>query len=90
MCSSLADGQQALLYGIPLGLGEDAALGEAVDGVQGGVDEGGVVLGAGEQGGAAGEEGQQGRADVAVHGQGRLCGAQTLLWKERGHGSDNM
>ncbi len=56
-CSLLADSQQALLYGISLGLGERAALGKAVDGVQSGVDEGGVVLGAGEERGAAGEEG---------------------------------
>ena len=54
---SLADGQQALLYSISLSLGERAALGEAVDGVQGGVDEAGVVLGASKERGAAGEEG---------------------------------
>lgn len=51
--------------------------------MQSGVDEGGIVLGASEERGAAGEEGQQGGADVAVHGEGRLCGAQTLLQKER-------
>ncbi len=82
MRSLLADRQQALLYGISLGLGERATLGEAVDGVQGGVDEGGVVLGAGKEGGAAGQEGEQGRADVAVHGEGGLCGTQALLWKQ--------
>lgn len=76
---SLADRQQALLDGVPLGLGERAALGQAVDGVQGGVDQRGVVLGAGKERGAAGEEGEDGRADVAVHGQSRLGGAQTLL-----------
>lgn len=75
----LADSQQAFLDSISLGFGERAALGEAVDGVQGGVDEGGVVLGAGEERGAAGQQRQQSRADVAVHGQGRLCGTQTLL-----------
>lgn len=37
------------------------------------------MLGASKQWGAAREEGQHGRADVAVHGQGRLSGAQTLL-----------
>lgn len=77
----LAHRQQTLLDGVPLGLGERAALGEAVDGVKGGVDERGVVLGAGEERRAAGEEGQQGGADVAVHGQRRLRGAETLLWK---------
>lgn len=49
--------------------------------MKGGVDERGVVLGAGEEGRAAGEEGQQGGADVAVHGQRRLRGAKALLWK---------
>lgn len=72
--SSLADSQQALLYSISLGLGERTALGEAVDGVQSGVDEGGVVLGASKERGAAGEEGKQSGADVAVHSQGCLCG----------------
>ena len=86
-CSSLADGQQTLLDGVSLGLGERAALGEAVDGVEGGVEEAGVVLRAGEERGTAGEEGQHGRADVAVHGQGRLRGAQPLLWRDRGQRS---
>lgn len=56
----LANRQQALLYRISLRLRQRATLGEAVDGVQSGVDEGGVVLGAGEERGAAGEEGQHG------------------------------
>lgn len=60
ICSLLADSQQALLYSVSLSLGERAALGEAVDGVQSGVDEGGVVLGAGEERGTSGQEGQQG------------------------------
>lgn len=55
----LADSQQAFFYSISLGFGERAALGEAVDGVQSGVDKGGVVLGAGEERGAAGQERQQ-------------------------------
>lgn len=54
--------------------------------MQGGVNEGGVVLRAGEEGCAAGEEGQQGGADVAVHGQRRLGGAEALLWKLEGAG----
>lgn len=57
ICSSLANSQQALLDGVSLGLGERTAFGEAVDGVQSGVDEGGIVLGAGKERGAAGEEG---------------------------------
>ena len=71
-----ADSDDALLVGVSLGLGERAALGQAVDDVQCGVDERGVVLGAGEQVGAARQQGEQRRADVAVHRQGRLCGAQ--------------
>lgn len=75
----LADSQQAFLYSIPLGFGERAALGEPIDGVQGGVDKRGVVLGAGKERGAAGQERQQSRSDVSVHSQSRLCGTQTLL-----------
>lgn len=51
--------------------------------MQSGVDEGGVMLGAGKERGAAGEEGKHGRADVAVHGQRCLGGTQTLLERER-------
>lgn len=57
VCSLLADSQQAFLYSIPLRLGERKTFGEAVDGVQCGVDEGGVVLGPSEERGATGEEG---------------------------------
>ena len=76
---SHANRQQALLNGISLRLGQRAALGEAVDGVQRGVYEGGVVLRSGKQRGTAGEEGQHGRTDVAIHSQGRFGGAETLL-----------
>lgn len=78
----LADSQQALLDGIPLGFGERATFGEPVDGLQRGVNQLGVVLRAGKEGGTAGQQGQQGRADVPVHGQRRLSGAQSLLWAE--------
>lgn len=40
----LADGKQALLDGVSLGLGERAALGQSVDGVKCGVHECSVVL----------------------------------------------
>ena len=46
---------------------------------RGGVDEGGVVLRAGEERRAARQQGKQRRADVPVHGQGRLRGAQHIL-----------
>lgn len=55
----LAHSQQAFFDSISLGFGERAALGEAVDSVQSGVNEGGVVLGASEERGAAGQERQQ-------------------------------
>lgn len=75
----LAHGQQALLDGVPLGLGERAAFGQPVDGLQRGVDELRVVLRAGKESGTAGQQRQQGGADVPVHGQRRLGGAQHLL-----------
>lgn len=51
--------------------------------MQSGVDKGGVVLGAGEERGAAGQEREQSRSDISVHGQSRLCGTQTLLQEDR-------
>lgn len=75
----LADSQQALLDGVPLGLGERAAFGQPVDGLQRGVDEMHVVLRASKESGTAGQQRQQGGADVPVHGQRCLCGAQHLL-----------
>lgn len=76
----LADSQQALLDGVPLSFGERAAFGQPVDCLQRGVHQLGVVLRAGKEGGTAGQQRQQGRADVPVHGQRRLSGAQRLLW----------
>lgn len=76
----LADSQQAVLDGVPLSLGERPALGQPVDGLQRGVHQLSVVIRAGKQGGAAGQQRQQGRADVSVHGQRRFSGAQHFLW----------
>lgn len=75
----LADSQQTLLDGVPLGFGERAAFGEPVDSLQSGVDQLRVVLRAGEESGTAGQQRQQGRADVPVHGQRGLRGAQHFL-----------
>lgn len=47
--------------------------------MQSGVDKGGIVLGASEERGAAGEEGKHGRSNVAVHSQRCLGSTQTLL-----------
>ncbi len=80
---SLADGQQTLLDGVSLGFGERAALGQAVDGVERGVDERGVMLCPGEVRSAAGQQRQHGRTDVPVHSQSRFCGAQSLLGTNR-------
>lgn len=81
----LADGQQTLLDSVSLGLGQRAAFGEAIDGLQRGVDQLRVVLSAGEQCRAAGQQGQQGGANVPVHGQRRFSGAQDFLQvKNRG------
>lgn len=79
----LADRQQALLDGVSLGLGQRAAFGQPVDGLQRGVDQLCVVLGAGEQSGTASQERQQGRADVPVHSQRCFSGAQSFL-RDRG------
>lgn len=76
----LADSQQAVLDGVPLSLGERPALGQPVDGLQRGVHQLSVVIRAGKQGGAAGQQRQQGRADVSVHGQCCFSGAQHFLW----------
>lgn len=75
----LADSQQTLLDGVPLGFGERAAFGQSVDGLKCGVDQLSVVLRAAEESGTAGQQRQQRRADVPVHGQRRLSGAQHLL-----------
>lgn len=80
----LADIQQALLDGVPLGFGERASFAQPVDGLQRGVDQLHVVLGAGKEGGAAGQQGQHGRADVPVQSQRGLGGAQRLLWGQEG------
>lgn len=45
----LAERHQALLYDVPLGLGEGSATGQAVDGVEHGVDHNGAVVSAGKQ-----------------------------------------
>lgn len=44
-----------------------------------------MVLGAGKESGTAGQQRQQRRADVPVHGQRRLSGAQHLLWDRAQH-----
>lgn len=80
----LADSQQALLDGVPLGFGERAPFAQPVDGLQRGVDQLCVVLGAGEEGGAAGQQGQHSRADVPVQSQRGLGGAQHFLWDPEG------
>ena len=77
--SLLAEGHEALLNDVSLGLGEGTAAGQPVDGVEHGVDHDGSVVAAGEQRGALGDEGQHGRAQVAVHSQGHLGGAERRL-----------
>lgn len=54
----LADGKEAFLNGVALGLGEGAAFGQPVDGMQRGVDERGVVFRAGKLGSTAGQQRQ--------------------------------
>ena len=78
----LADSQQALLDGIPLGFGEWASFAQPVDGLQSGVDQLCVVLSAGKEGGAAGQQGQHSRTDVPVQSQRGLGGAQSFLWDQ--------
>lgn len=51
--------------------------------MQHGVDHDGAVVGAGEQGGALGEQRQDGRAEVAVQRQRHFCGAECHLEEER-------
>lgn len=76
----LADCQQTLFNGIPLGFGEWAAFWQPVDSLQRGVNQLCVVLCAAKKSGTAGQQRQQSWADVPVHGQGSLCSAQRLLW----------
>lgn len=79
----LADSQQTLLDGVPLGFGERAAFGQPVDSLQRGVNQLRIVLCAGKESGTAGQQRQQGRADVPVHCQCSLSGAQHLLWDQK-------
>lgn len=60
--------QQTLLDGIPLGLGQAAALGQAVHSVQQRVNERGVRLCARKQWGTLSKQGQHSCAQVAVQG----------------------
>ena len=78
-CVSPADGEQTLLDGVPLGLGEAAAFRQPVHGVEEGVDERGEGLRPREQRGTLGEEGEHGRAQVPVEGQGHVCGTEGRL-----------
>lgn len=71
-----AESHEALLDDVALGLGEGAAAGEAVDGVQHGVHHDGAVLGAGEERGALGDERQHRQAQVPVQRQRHLRRAE--------------
>ena len=77
--SLLAEGHEALLNDVPLGLGEGPATGQPVDGVEHGVNHDGSVVAAGEQRRTLGDEGQHGRAQIAVQSQGHLGGAERCL-----------
>lgn len=79
----LAQGHEALLDDVSLGLGEGPPTRQPVDGVQHGVDHYGPVVAAGKEGGAFGDEWQHCGAQVAVEGQGHLRGAEGSLVEQR-------
>lgn len=76
---SLANGQQTFLYGIPLCFGEGPPLGEPVNGLQRGINQGGAVLRPGKQWGAPRKQREHRRAYIPVERQCSLCGAEGHL-----------
>lgn len=71
----LANGQQTLLYGVPLSFGEGSPLGKPVYCLQCRVDQRSVVLCSGKEGGASCEEWEHSRTYVPVQCQSSLGGA---------------
>lgn len=73
------DCEQALLYRVPLGLGEAAAFGQAVDGVQQGVDERGEGLRPRKQRRTFGEQRQHSGTQIPVEGKCHVCRTEGSL-----------
>lgn len=71
----LANGQQTLLYGVPLSFGEGTALGKPVYCLQCRVDQRGIVLCSSKERGASCEKREHGRTYVPVQCQHGLGGA---------------
>lgn len=71
--------QQTLLYGIPLGFGEAAAFGQAVNSVQQGVDQWGEWLGTRKQGSTLSQKRQHSCTQVPVEGKGHVCRTESNL-----------
>lgn len=71
--------KQTLLYRVPLGLGEAAAFGQAVDGVQQGVDERGEGLRPRKQRRTFGEQRQHSSTQIPVEGEGHVCSTEGSL-----------
>ena len=77
------DSQQTLLDGVPLGLGEAAAFGQAVNRVEEGIDQGGERLRPRKQGSTFSQERQHGCTQIPVEGQSHVCGTESgLTWTQ--------
>lgn len=77
--NTLAQGHEALLNDVSLGLREGSSTRQTIDCVQHGVNHYGSVVTAGEQRGALSDEWQHSRTQVAVQSQGHLRGAESNL-----------
>ncbi len=71
--------QQTLLYGVPLGFGEAAAFGQAVNRVEQGVDQWGERLRPRKQWSTFGQERQHGGTQIPVEGERHVCGTESNL-----------
>lgn len=71
--------QQTLLYGIPLGLGEAAAFGQAVDGVEEGVNQWSKRLCPRKQRRTFSQERQHSCTKIPVEGECHVCGTESNL-----------
>lgn len=84
MVTSLAQSHEALFNDVSLSLRESTSTGQAVDGVQHGVNHNSSVVTPGKEWGTFGDKRQNGRAQVAVQSKSHLRGAESSLscWTE--------
>ncbi len=77
--TSLAQSHEALFNDVSLSLCEGSSTRQPVDCVQHGVNHYGSVVTASKEWGTLGDERQHSRTQVAVQGEGHLCGAESNL-----------